>query len=77
MGTGTTGLSAALSQIFTPLTAFTFLIFTLLYTPCIATVTVIKKEMQSLLGAIGVIIFQISVAWLTAYIFHTILLLLS
>ena len=76
MGTGTVGLGTALSQIFTPLTAYTFLIFTLLYTPCIATITVIKKELHSWLSAIGVIIFQISIAWIMAYIVHTLLILL-
>jgi ferrous iron transport protein B len=76
MGTGTTGLTSALSQIFTPLTAFTFLIFTLLYTPCIATITIIKKETHSWLTALGVMIFQILVAWIVAYIIHTILIVI-
>jgi ferrous iron transport protein B len=76
MGTGSTGLAAALSQIFTPVTAFTFLIFTLLYTPCIATIAVIKKELHSWLTALGVILFQIFIAWIMAYIIHTILIVI-
>lgn len=73
MGTGTTGLAASLAQIFTPLTALVFLVFSLLYTPCVATIAVIRKEMQSRLTAMGVIIFQIAVAWLAAYVVYTIL----
>ncbi len=76
MGTGTTGLGTALGQIFTPMTAFVFLIFTLLYTPCVATISVIKKELHSWIAAIGVIAFQIAVAWIVAYIFHTLLLVI-
>ncbi|MEG1629976.1 MAG: ferrous iron transport protein B, partial [Erysipelotrichaceae bacterium] len=47
MQTSTALLPSALHTIFTPLTAMTFLVFTLLYTPCVAAVSAIKREMNS------------------------------
>ncbi|MFF2908865.1 ferrous iron transport protein B [Paenibacillus sp. NPDC057934] len=43
----TTGLENQISQVFTPLSAISFMIFILLYIPCLATVGVIKKETNS------------------------------
>lgn len=43
----TAGLESQLSQVFTPLSAISFMIFILLYTPCLATVGVMKKETGS------------------------------
>ena len=47
LGTTAEGLGAALSTLFTPLTAISFLVFTLLYTPCVAAVAAIKRELNS------------------------------
>ncbi len=55
------------SQIFTPLSAASFMAFTLLYTPCAATLACMKKETGSVLFALSVAIFQFSVAWLAAF----------
>lgn len=66
LNTSTTNLSAALSGLFTPLAALSFLIFTLLYTPCVAAVATIKKELQSNILTIGIIIMQCGIAWLIA-----------
>jgi len=61
-----------LRSIFTPLQAFSFLIFTLLYTPCVAAITAVKHEMNSTSAAIGVIVFQIVTAWLAAFVVYNI-----
>jgi ferrous iron transport protein B len=37
-------LATALPQYFTPLTAYSFLVFCLIYIPCVATVAAIRKE---------------------------------
>lgn len=66
---GTTDLSGALSSLFTPLTAFSFLIFTLLYTPCVAAIATIRRELNSTVQTIGVVTFQCLIAWITAFIF--------
>lgn len=57
-----------ISQIFTPLSAFTYMIFCLLYVPCIATMAAIKKETGSIKYVISAILLQITTAWLTAFI---------
>lgn len=61
-----------LRSIFTPMQAFSFLIFTLLYTPCVAAITAVKREMNSTSAAIGVIVFQIVTAWLAAFVVYNI-----
>lgn len=72
LNTNATQLGMALAKIFTPLTAFSFLIFTLLYTPCIAAVTTIKKELNSASRTFGIILLQCVIAWLAAFIFYRI-----
>jgi len=59
-------LPAGLEAYFTPLTALSFLVFTLLYTPCVAAVAAIRREMESLLWTIGTILFQLISAWLAS-----------
>ena len=71
-GTSMTNLSSTLGNIFTPLTAASFLVFTLLYTPCIAAVATIKREMKSLWKTIGIVCMQCGVAWLVACLFYQI-----
>ena len=65
-------LTNVLSNIFTPLTAFSFLTFTLLYTPCIAALATIKKEMQSKKYTAIAIVFELVVAWIITFIVYNI-----
>lgn len=65
-GTSVAELGATLSNLFTPLTAISFLVFTLLYTPCVAAIATIRRELNSGIQAIVVIVAQCSVAWVTA-----------
>lgn len=67
MNTNVASLGSVLSSIFTPLSAFSFLIFTLLYTPCVAAVATINRELKSRLATTGIVIMQCSVAWLIAF----------
>lgn len=53
-----------LQSIFSPLAAYSFMIFVLLYTPCIAALAAIKKEMRSLKWTFIAFIYQLSIAWL-------------
>ena len=62
-GTSTAELSSVLSVMFSPASAVSFLDFTLLYTPCVAAVATIKKELNSSLATVGTVIFQCAVAW--------------
>ena len=65
------GGTAAVRSAITPLAAFTFMVFCLLYTPCIAAVATIRKE-QGRGSAILMVIFQCVVAWLVAWAVHLI-----
>ena len=63
-----TGASGdTLHSLFTPLAAFSFLVFTLLYTPCVAAVATVKREWGSLRGMLLVLLFQTGIAWLCAF----------
>lgn len=75
LGVGTEGLSAALSGLFTTASAVSFLAFTLLYTPCVAALSAIRRELGSGIKTVGVVLMQCSVAWLAAYAVYQIALL--
>lgn len=64
--TGMPELGAALSSMFTPLSAFSFLLFTLLYTPCVAAVSAVRRELNSRLAMLGVVVMQCVTAWIVA-----------
>ena len=59
------GTTAALPELFTPLTAFAFLTFTLLYTPCVAAVSAVRNELGTRMMW-AVIAMQCGVAWVVA-----------
>ena len=68
--------SAAIGTLFTTKTAVSFLVFTLLYTPCIAAVATIRRELNSVVKTAGVILMQCSVAWVVSLIAYTLARLL-
>lgn len=64
LGTTTSALGGALSSLFpTGLAAVSFLIFTLLYTPCIAAIATVRKELRSVGSTVAVVTLQCGVAW--------------
>ncbi len=67
LGVGTDALPAALNTLFSTRSAVSFLTFTLLYTPCVAAVATIKREMNSTWKMIAIVIMQCVVAWLVAF----------
>lgn len=73
--TGSTmaNLSETLGQIFTPVSAVSFLVFTLLYTPCVAAVATIKRELGSAFKTLGVVCMQCGVAWIVSCVVYQIL----
>jgi ferrous iron transport protein B len=72
MGTSVANLPEALGTLFTPLSAAAFLSFTLLYTPCVAAVAAVKREMGSNLSALFVVLFQTGVAWFVAFAIYNV-----
>ena len=61
------GLSAVLTVMFTPLSAFSFLVFVLLYTPCAAAVSAIRRELNSSLWTLALTILQCVIAWTVSF----------
>jgi len=59
-----------LGSLFTPFTAIVFLVFTLLYTPCVAAVATVKREMGGTKAAVGTVIAQCVIAWIIAFAVH-------
>lgn len=70
LNTSMAELPNALTAVFTPLSAVSFLLFTLLYTPCIASVAAIRRELGSRLQTWGVVLMQCVVAWVVAFIVY-------
>ncbi len=68
-------VGAALGTMFAPVTGVSFLVFTLLYTPCVAAITAVRRELGSGWKAAGVALLQCCVAWLTSFVvYHAMLL---
>ena len=66
-------LYAHLPQLFSStLAACSFLIFTLLYTPCVAAVAAMRRELNSKLATVGIVFLQCAVAWLVAFLVYSI-----
>ena len=66
-GTATANLSRVLGSMFTGRSAASFLVFTLLYTPCVAAIAAVKREMGSGMRAFLIVVLQCAVAWLMAF----------
>ena len=64
------GDTGALATMFTPFTAVVFLVFTLLYTPCVAAVAAVKRELGGSKAAAGVVLMQCAIAWVVAFVVH-------
>ena len=61
------GDMSALNTLFTPFSALVFLVFTLLYTPCVAAIASVKREMGTARSAFLVVIMQCVIAWIVAF----------
>ena len=61
---------AALSTMFSPFTAYVFLVFTLLYPPCVAAIGAVRSELGAR-NAVAVFAFQVTVAWIVAFVVHS------
>lgn len=75
-GAGADVTAEALSSLFSTVTAVSFLVFTLLYTPCVAAISAVKRELRSGWKAAGVAVSQCCVAWVVSFLVYRIALLL-
>ena len=69
-------LATILTGVFSPVAAYAFLIFILLYMPCMSAFATIKREMGGWRWALGAAAFQTCLAWLTAFVVYHIGMLL-
>ncbi len=65
-GADASTLPAALAGMFSPVSALSFMVFTLLYTPCVAAVNTVRCELGSNVAAFNTIAYQTGIAWLCA-----------
>ena len=67
---------SAITALFTTRAAVSFLVFTLLYTPCVAAIAAIRREVGSPLRAASIALSQCCVAWLVAFCVYGVAILL-
>ncbi len=61
------GESIALALALTPAAGISFLVFCLLYTPCVAAIAAIKRELGGK-WALGIVVLQCVIAWIVAWL---------
>lgn len=64
-------LEQALLQHFTTLSAISFLVFTLLYTPCVSVISTMKKEFGNKMATFSVV-YQFTLAWIISFAIYQI-----
>ncbi|MBR3228317.1 MAG: ferrous iron transporter B, partial [Erysipelotrichaceae bacterium] len=69
------GSVGAMQMVLTPVSAVSLLVFCLLYTPCVAAIASIRRELGSR-WATGVVLLQCAIAWVVSFIVYNIALLL-
>ena len=72
----TASLNEKLSTHYTPLIAYSYMIFVLLYFPCIATLAAIRQESGSWKWALFAAFYSTLLAWCVAFVFYQVGLLL-
>ena len=66
-----------LASLFSPLTAYTFLVFCLLYPPCVAALATIRRELNSDTSTLCLMGYELVVAWCVAFVVRQIGLMLG
>lgn len=69
LSTGMENMSVPLATVFSPVSAFSFLLFTLLYTPCVAAVAAVKRELGTK-SMFVVVLLQTGLAYTIALVFY-------
>lgn len=62
---------AGVAGAFSTLSAASLLVFSLLYTPCVAAIASVKRELGGK-WAVGVVVWQCAIAWVAAFIVHVV-----
>jgi ferrous iron transport protein B len=69
-GTAMSNLSRVLGQMFSGISSASFLVFTLLYTPCVAAIASVRRELGSGIRAAGFVLLQCIIAWIVAFVVY-------
>lgn len=69
----TVPISQIISSVYTPAAAYSMMVFALLFIPCIAAVTTLRKEMASRKWTAIALVFQGTVAWLITFVIYNLL----
>lgn len=72
-GTTAASLAGSLGGLFSARTALSFLVFTLLYTPCAAAVGTVRQELGRRRDAAAFVVIQCAVAWAAAFVVYQVL----
>lgn len=71
-GVGEENLTAVIQQAFTPLSALAFMVMSLLYCPCAATIGAIKRETNSSKWALGAVVYTCVIGWIAGVLVYQI-----
>jgi len=63
-------LASAIQMYFTPLTAYAFMVMTLLYAPCAASLGVIRRETNSTKWALFALFYSLLIGWTAAVLVY-------
>jgi ferrous iron transport protein B len=66
----TISLTESLQNDFTPLSAYSFMVFVLLYIPCMAVLAVVKKETHSWKWPMFMVLYTTGIAWVMAFLVY-------
>jgi ferrous iron transport protein B len=69
-GVGDAGLTAAIQQFWTPLTAYAYMVMTLVYTPCVAVIGAIRRETNSWGWTAFSIGYSLTLGWSLAVLIY-------
>jgi len=70
LSSATGGFTLALSQVFTPVSAYSFVIFVLLASPCMAALATMKKELGNWKDFLFALTYQLGLAYGVAFIIY-------
>lgn len=71
-GVGNENLTSVIQQVFTPLSALAFMVMSLLYCPCAATIGAIKRETNSSKWALGAVVYTCVIGWVAGVLVYQI-----
>ncbi|MBT3464078.1 ferrous iron transporter B, partial [archaeon] len=67
------GLKSSMSEVFTQPSAISFMVFVLLYVPCLATLSAMKKESGSWKWPIFSVLFSLAIGWIFSFLIYNII----